>query len=46
MAKPKKRLSIGLGSIGLLVVASGLGYRWWLQSLPVLDGKFKLAKLS
>lgn len=47
MAKPKKWLSIGLGSIGLLVVAAGgLGYRWWLQSLPILDGEFKLAKLS
>ena len=46
MAKPKKWLSIGLGSIGLLVVAGGLGYCWWLQSLPTLDGEFNLAKLS
>ncbi len=46
MAKPKKWLSIGLGSIGLMVIAGGLGYRGWLQSLPTLDGEFKLAKLS
>lgn len=46
MVKPKKWLRIGLGSIGLLVVAGGLGYRWWLQSLPALDGEFNLAKLS
>ncbi len=46
MAKPKKWLSIGLGSIGLMVVAGGLSYSWWLQSLPSLDGEFKLAKLS
>ncbi|PKD39823.1 penicillin acylase family protein [Methylomonas sp. Kb3] len=46
MAKQKKWLRIGLGSIGLFVVAGGLGYHWWLQSLPVLDGEFKLAKLS
>lgn len=46
MAKHKKWLSVGLGSIGLLVVAGGFGYRWWLQSLPALDGEYKLAKLS
>jgi penicillin amidase len=46
MAKPKKWLSVGLGSIGLLVVAGGFGYRWCLQSLPTLDGEYKLAKLS
>ncbi|MBL1264301.1 penicillin acylase family protein [Methylomicrobium sp. RS1] len=46
MAKPKKWLSIGLGLIGLLVIASGLGYRGWLQSLPLLDGEFRLAGLS
>ncbi|WP_445369113.1 penicillin acylase family protein [Methylomonas sp. BW4-1] len=46
MAKPKKWLSIGLGSIVLFVVAGGFGYRWCLQSLPALDGEFKLTKLS
>ncbi|WP_374089585.1 penicillin acylase family protein [Methylomicrobium lacus] len=47
MAKLKKSwLYAGLGAIGMIASAAGVGYGWWLQSLPPLDGNIRLARLA
>jgi penicillin amidase len=47
MSKLKKTiLFAGLGVMGVIAVAAGIGYRWLAQSLPALDGDIRLPGLA